>query len=584
MIDFRALRLAVPAAVLLAGSGGAFAQTSTADQANTPPETPAVSTAPLPATQASDGPGADVVVNSLDTIDGPAVGLLDETNGSLGADMWSGASRGDLESELARIPAASTDPTVRGLAWRILLTPAETPVGPGHRALITIRLQRLLEAGFIDEAGALAAKATLPNDEDFALVQATALLYAQRDADLCGDRTATRLSNADPFWLQLRTYCYVTSGDAAAADLTRSVIAARGNADALFDALIDELAQGKHDAPGVTAAHPTAVDVFLLRKLGLPVTAQVAAPLDTAANLLAARDARNSPGDRLACAERIVSTGALGGDELRAIAKTQPFGTSTITPAPSFLGRQIALHHEAELASPPGAKLALIMGSDPVLNGSGDIHVFAALQADNVASVPAAPKPQETAWVAARTLILAGRTDAAAGWIGEPDNPMTAQAGIALDIVAPTPARDAAAQDDIAWFVDHADAEKGWPASSALALGIWTALGRTLPPDAQALQAALATQGFDGVQMTADQQQQLDDAASRTDRRGEAALLVLDAIGTQRISELSPQMSVHLVEALEKAGLDREARALAAEMLLTGPPAPKAVPVAAAAP
>ena len=64
-----------------------------------------------------------------------------------------------------------------------------------HRALVTIRLEKLLQGGLVDDAGEIAAAIHLDNDPDFARVQADALLYAGHDKDVCGDLTATRLSS-----------------------------------------------------------------------------------------------------------------------------------------------------------------------------------------------------------------------------------------------------------------------------------------------------------------------------------------------------------------------------------------------------
>ena len=156
-----------------------------------------------------------VVVDSLGATEGPAVGLLDSSNGGLGEGIWSGTSRADAEELLARIPLASADPVLRSLAKRLVLTKADAPIGPSKRAFMTLRIEKLLDAGLIDEAGTLAAQASIPNDPDFARMQADALLIANRAGEVCGDRTATRLTAGEPFWLQLRAYCAAAAGDTA---------------------------------------------------------------------------------------------------------------------------------------------------------------------------------------------------------------------------------------------------------------------------------------------------------------------------------------------------------------------------------
>jgi len=565
-------------ALLFGAASGAWAQTSpdtTAGSVATPGGQSSESPAPVETTAIPAPPG--VVVNTLGDIDGPAVGLLDDATGGLGGQMWSGASRVDLEEELVRIPVVTADRTVRDLARRILLTAAEIPVGPGKRPLIAIRLERLLDAGFLDEAGALAAKAELPNNPEFARVQAEALLYAQRDADICSDKTSARLSSADLFWLQLRAYCYAVTGDTAAADLTRSVMSAQGVNDPVLDAAL------VGDAKAVLAAditRPTPVDIYLLRKAGGTVTAELAAPLGTPADVLAARDAHNPPEVRLVAAERIASTGALSSDELRAIADAQTQDTQREGDT-SFLAQQFALRRKVALESSMVGKLALIAQAAAM---RPPMPVLAALQSDNVAAIVPETSLGGGAMLAARILLTDGNAEAAVQWIGAPDSVRVAQTSLALDLLAPTPERDARAQDDLAWLVAHAAPDTGSPAAAALAIGMWQALGRPLAPDAVGLDAALSTQVFAGVELPAELFRRIDSAAAASDRRGEAALLVIDAIGAGSIAHLAPDASVRLVATLQKLGLDQAAHALAAEALLSGPPAEPVPPPRPAAP
>ncbi len=121
------------------------------------------------------------------------------TMAGLGQSMWVNAPRPAVEDLLGSIPYVSADPFVRDLSRRVLLTPSDAPAGSAKRALVTIRIEKLLQGGSIDEAGTIAATLHLDNDPDFARVQADALLYAGRDKDVCGDLTATRATSPDPF-------------------------------------------------------------------------------------------------------------------------------------------------------------------------------------------------------------------------------------------------------------------------------------------------------------------------------------------------------------------------------------------------
>ena len=309
-----------------------------------------------------------VVVDSLGASEGPALGLLDSTNGGLGEGIWSGTSRSDAEELLTHIPLASADPVLRSLAKRLVLTKADAPIGPSKRAFTTLRIEKLLDAGLIDEAGTLAAQASIPNDANFARVQADALLIANRASDVCSDRTATRLTAPEPFWLQLRAYCAAAAGDTATADLTRAVLEAQGNGDKTYDALIDDVLNHKAIPPG-HIAHPTAMHIFLLRQAGLPISGDVAAAMGTPANLLAMRDIRNAPQIRIEAADRIIRTGAATVAELKALAEAGDIPTDRLATAlsdapkmPFFVG-QVLLRRAAQLETRPEAKAQLVFAA-----------------------------------------------------------------------------------------------------------------------------------------------------------------------------------------------------------------------------
>jgi hypothetical protein len=98
----------------------------------------------------STGTQTGVTTNDLGIVDGAPVGTLDDNNGGLGQAMWSNSTRSDIEELLAKVPLVTADPFVRSLARRVVLTTSESPVGPAKRALVTIRIEKLLQAGMIN--------------------------------------------------------------------------------------------------------------------------------------------------------------------------------------------------------------------------------------------------------------------------------------------------------------------------------------------------------------------------------------------------------------------------------------------------
>ncbi len=525
-----------------------------------------------------------VVVDSLGTSEGPAIGLLDSSNGGLGDGIWSGTSRANAEELLTRIPLASADPALRSLAKRLVLTKADAPMGPSKRAFVTLRLEKLLDGGLIDEAGTLAAQASIPNDPDFARVQADALLIANRAGEVCSDRTATRLAAAEPFWLQLRAYCAAAAGDTATADLTRAVLEAQGNGDKAYDALLDDVLNHKATPPG-HIAHPTAMHVFLLRQAGLPISGDVAATMGTPANLLAMRDARNSPQIRIEAADRIIRTGAASIAELRALAEAGDIATDRLATAlsdapnlPFFVG-QVLLRRAAQLETRPDAKAQLVFTALSLGDKSDLLPLAAELQGDIAASIKPMPARRDMAHLYARALLLAGMPDAAERWLTDGD----AMRG-AVDLVAPNPARDVKAQAIYAAYVAGLIANPPVPdadgAYKALLLGLADVLGKPLPPDAKAQAPSIEAQHWSGERP--ETMQRIEGASLKPERKGEALLLILSAVQSYGLRDMAPDVTIELARQLGEMNLPNMAQSLAAEALALYVPPPPPPPPAPA--
>jgi hypothetical protein len=513
-----------------------------------------------------------IATGELGTMDGPPVGVLDDSNGGLGQSLWINASRPEVEDLLGRVPLVTADPFVRGLARRVVLTISDAPVGAGKRALVTIRIEKLIQAGLINEAGALAASLQLNNDPDFTRVQADALLYAGRDKDVCSDLTAMRLNAPDPYWLELRTWCFLSVHDTASAELAHAALDALAK-DPAFDLLAADVLNGKKKAPAVIE-HPTALHIYLLRKAGLPVTNGIAAKLGTAANLMAAREPKNSAADRLSAAARISATGALGPPEVLAILNTQTFAADQLANPQAaiakltFLPSQALLRRAASLEARPPQKTDLLLVALAPGAKTDRLPQTAALQADIALSIKPDGSSLKGRYLISRALILNGKADAAAGWYANAEADMDHAAfAILLDIVAPTPARDGGAQAAYAWLAKNAAPQQNPAPIAALALGFADVLGKPMPPDARALAGTLQGMRWAGTRPAPDEVRKLVEASSQPGRRGEVILRVLDLIGAGGPSGLPPDVAIECVRVLQQMGMAGEARALAIEIL-----------------
>ncbi|HJW40979.1 MAG TPA: hypothetical protein VJ476_07095, partial [Rhizomicrobium sp.] len=508
-------------------------------------------------------------------VDGPPVGALDDAHGGLGQSMWVNSPREAIEDLLGRIPLVSADPFVRGLSLRVLLTPSDAPAGSAKRALVTIRIEKLLQGGLVDDAGTLAAALKLDNDPDFARVQADALLYAGRDKEICGDLTATRLTSPDPFWLELRDFCFASGGDSASAELTRAALDGLGVKDPAFDILVaDVLTGAKKSVPAID--HPTALHVFLIRKAGLVVSNALAAKLGTAANAFAARDPRNSTADRLAAASRIAATGALSNIELLAILNAQTIAPKDLALAQAvagkllFLPAQGLLRRAALLEARPPAKTDLVLAALSAGGNPARLPQAAALQGDVALPIKPSPIVAKGRPLIPRALVLVGKVDAASAWYaGAAEGEDLEAFRILVDLAAPNASRDAAAQTAYAWFAVNAAPQKNPDAQAALALGLADVLGGPMPPVARSLAANLEGMRWQSTAPRPNSAdiRSLEEAASQPGRKGEVVLRVLDIVGPNGPHDLPADVVIECVRVLVQAGLPNEARALAVEAL-----------------
>ena len=546
------------------------------DNEDAPPKssTPAVEQQSLPMAVEPAAPlvpkAGTMEVRTLGTIDGSSVGLLNTGNGGLEPNLWSGSARGEIEDLLSRVPLASPDGAVHALARRLILTNGEAPPGEGKRALITIRLEKLLGAGMVDEAGALAAAAELKGDSTFARVQADALLLAGRDNEICGDKTSARLSEGDLFWLELRAYCAAISGDTSTADLTRSVIDAQGLTDQAYNVLLEDILTKAKKPPG-KISKPTALHLFLLRKAGLPIDPDTAVRAGGAAYVLVMRDRGNASDARLSAAERLLKTGAASAAELRAIVDAQDISADqtanalAIAPKLSFLKAQALLRRAAQLESRPSQKAVLVHQALLLGDKAGLFEVTANLQADVAGSIKAEGVAENEGPFIGWALLIAGKPAAASPWLGDND--------VARAVLGLASGRDDTAQAALSNIATQlsAGSPKVNDASrpmEVLLLGLYDALGRAMPADAKAQAAAIRAEHLPGRRPDESAMQKMLAAAGAPDRKGEALLRILSIVGAKGPGDLAPDITIELVRALSEMNVKDAARAIAIHALL----------------
>lgn len=522
-----------------------------------------------------------VTVKGLGAIDPSGVGLLTEANGGLPSSMWDGSERQSIAVRLSQLPAGTSSPAMQSLLRRLLLSTAQPPAGttpPGEPTILGLRATKLVANGWTDDAAKLASQS--PRDDSYARqAWSEALLLQGRDADACGDASALRQSANDPYWLKLRTYCYIQQKNVDGAQMTIDIMRERNVEDAPFFSLADALVAGGKANVGDLPA-PSGVHLAMIRHANVVPPPSVAAWPPAA--LLLARDAAD-PELSLAAGERAALSGALPAQDLR-----------TLYQAETFTADQIDDPEEAAAKLSPARANALFFQSIlkrtvPAARATAFVAALQRAEAQNrfplfaraVAPVAAQIQPAaDNGWLAphiARVLIYAGNDKAAERWltalVSPTDGPAVNALQMQLALAKPSVENMARMQGAMTWLGQNALAagpSKDWLMDRATReIPLAEALGFIIPPDAQwAVSATTAGAVPSGVSSEALL------AIPRTaqeGRVGETALNALVALGPGGPARAQGQAVARVVKALIAVGLRDEARAIAVEAILSAP-------------
>lgn len=581
------------AKLALAGALLASAAAAQVPAANAPPKAlpGAAANAPAPLLPPPAKKNTAIEVNTLGAPEGPPAGLLDPTNGGMADDIWSGSSRGTIEELLARMPLGTPIRSIRGLGRKLLLTKAEAPTGQAPRAFQTVRIQTLLTAGFVSDTAKLAAQTDVKDDPEFTHLQATAILLGGKPADACSNATAVRETNIEPFWMQLRAYCYAVAGNADLLELTRGVMKAQGADDKAFEILLEDVLTHKAMPPGVLH-DPTAVEVFLMRQAGIPINPSLAARFGLAASVLALRDAKNSAQARADAATQAMHAGAASSAELNAAADAQTFTPQQFANAetaaaglPFFQGQALIRQAVARAASDDD-KAKLLAAAFRLGRQNQLLPVAAAIQEKGAVALAPTPTMRSFAPAFAQALILVRQADAAERWRDmldmktDSDKLLGASLAVQLYLVAPNPGRAGRAQEALSVLAANTLSPQpigGFEAKefAALAMGLYDALGETMPADARAQLANLFQHQLPGRRLPPVAAKRLSDMKGQSGQKGEAILTILDGVGAGGPADLAPDQTVSFVRSLKDWDEGEAARAFAVDALALYRPQPQ---------
>lgn len=276
---------------------------------------------------------ANIEMGSLGGVDASSAGLISNADGGLGADMWQGATRADVDQYLSMMPVATGSPVVNDLGRRLLLTSATPPEGQvSGTSLLAIRLDRLIASGRAGLAAELGRGTSADTSPPVAIARARAGLALGNDASACDELNNLPAGNdpahdeGDAFATRLAAFCQIRSGNSAAANVTLDLAREEAYDNPLFYSLASEASDGlklKARAPKVLDA----LDVRFYTLAKRPLPDDAASIVVPAVVKTLSEDTSLAPSLRIEAGERAASAGVITGDalaKLYAIATFKP--------------------------------------------------------------------------------------------------------------------------------------------------------------------------------------------------------------------------------------------------------------------
>lgn len=525
---------------------------------------------------------SEIVISNLEAVSSDSMGLYTEAPQSLGLRMWQDTPHAYAISLLRNLPVSYDSAELLSLAQRLLLTAAEAPVKAkgmaemGDAQLIDVRLQKLWEMGRVREYLAFLQMIPAPaQNQQTAVAEIRALMMADDSAGACQKTSNYLAAYPQSFFLQeAQAFCDAAGGQKDKARLALDVMKeCCGEADPVFLALLEGYLDGLPKKVKLPA-EPNLLHLAVMKLSATPIPAELAATKDTPTQLKLLAMPGISFEQKVELTEALALKRAVPGSQLRDLymeAKLRTASTNMEQNVTGWRARALSVQ-----------QISIV---EDLQQRAKIIESWAKTSRDKSGLVPLAlvadlkefPANTEYAWFAPaayRLLVRAGEFDLARPWLDAALSNESASVElwpyIRLHRVSETGA--AARNMPDAWFAlimqrDAARAESiagtvnlyGTAAGAEQLLGQMNIIRSGFTANVLELSRALEPSP---ALLTA----LLDNANGR--RKAEAVALVLNALGRAEMGALSVTATSQAIESLRKAGLENEARHVAAEAMI----------------
>jgi hypothetical protein len=366
-----------------------------------------------------------VQIQTLQAVDADSVGVIDDTEGGLGVDMWGGADRNYIGRIVALLPRNVASPTMRDLVRRLLLTramaPPRTAPGPG---LLPLRIDALFALGDLEAAMALIARAPIaPLDEHMLRTEVESRFFRQDTTGACSQVRAAALDYKAAYWQQAMAFCLALAGKSAEAALLSDILAERSSTvHPAFFAAMDRLS-GAPPPPVESLPAPSALYLSMMRAASLALPGDVTEQASSSVQNAVALSPNAALDLRLAAAEKAAERGILSGKTLIEIYGAVPFDEAILkepleraTTDWGPKGRAL-LVRVAQGQSVPAARAEVLQRALQLARAKGGYTVMAVAARSFLMDMSPSPELAWFAATAARALVSTGAYDLARTWI-----------------------------------------------------------------------------------------------------------------------------------------------------------------------
>jgi len=521
-----------------------------------PPQPPA-----QPSTQQTE-PGVQPVATGAIAQPAPgpdagAPGLLDDSNTGLGSNIWQGSSGAQLIALMPKLPAPQTQPSLRDLQLRLLLTKAPGPnAGDGIDTLVPLRADRLHAMGFSTEAMLLTKGSANAAPVDAKGAFETAL--AAQDSDTACARVDEVVAGEqilDLYWRKALLFCQIQRGQKEQASLGLDLIRETPDKDAGtkdFIALAS-LLLGETKKKVKLAGNPDPLLAAMMLKAGLkPKNVQSAEPpkpSGLAGAAAAARDPSLPLNTRIEAAELAFAAGLVSLDELTGLYRQVKFtGDPLAMPDSSMMRAQ--LYQAADQAFDPVRRAQFVQRALLNARARGAYFTQGALYRPIADKITPAPNLTWFAPEAARLMLWSGNVERGGFWL----NLAQGVSGGQPEVQRAVPGLQILAQMAGLNGTYDADPVMTWQQS-----GGNPAIAERL----RGIEAGLGLPG--GIAPAASGEAASIGDAAQAGRRGETVLRALVSLGGRGLAGADSATLAQSLGGLNSVGLQEEARRIGIE-------------------